>query len=178
MNILSSAQAQRDYIARETHDIERFTCVRFVPRTSEVDFIEIINGGGCWSWLGRVGGRQELSMQSPGCFWEGTMIHEWYHALGYDHMHNHIDRDRYVNIHWENIQAGMESQFHTVDPQWFYNFGTSYDLLSIMHYPRWAFSSNGRDTITPREPGFLDIIGETGVQSSGDIARINNMYEC
>ena len=25
----------------------------------------------------------------------------------------------------------------------------SYDFNSIMHYPRWAFSRNGRDTIVP-----------------------------
>lgn len=88
----------------ELRIIERETCIRFVERTTEQDFVEIINGDGCWfvvytflitndfkysliiirSWLGRMGGRQELSMSRNGCIWDGTMVHEAIHALGYD----------------------------------------------------------------------------------------------
>lgn len=74
-----------------------------------------------------MGGRQEVSLQRNGCIWRGTPAHEAIHALGYDHMHNHIDRDNYVTIHWENIDADMAYNFETVDPQWFDNFGTGYD---------------------------------------------------
>lgn len=126
----------------------------------------------------RKGGRQELSMSRPGCLRTGTMAHEAIHALGYDHIHNSIDRDDYVEIFWENIQPEFHFAFDKVDPNWFNNFGTTYDLRSIMHYPRWAFSSNGRDAILPRDRSYSDIIGETRLISEGDVTRLLRMHEC
>ena len=37
------------------------TCVRFEPRQHEYDYISIENYDGCWSSLGRTGGKQVLS---------------------------------------------------------------------------------------------------------------------
>lgn len=51
-------------------------------------------------------------------------------------------------------------------------------VRSIMHYPKWAFTNNGYDTITPHDIVYLDIIGELPDISNGDIQRINNMYQC
>lgn len=104
-------------------------------------------------------------------------MHEVIHALGYDHMHNHIDRDDYVTIHWENILPESYSNFDKVDPQWFYNFGTPYDLMSVMHYPRWAFSYNGGDAIEPHDSHYMDKIGSPYL-SENDALRLNRMYNC
>ena len=57
----------------------------------------------CWSMVGMMGGRQEISLQSAGCMYHGTAIHEIMHALGFWHEHNRRDRDRYITIEWENI---------------------------------------------------------------------------
>lgn len=174
---LHTAQAEINWMITEFQAIERRTCIRFVQRTTQTDFVDIINGDGCWSWLGRIGGRQELSMRRPGCINPGIAIHEAVHALGYDHMHNHIDRDHFVRILWENIDPGFHFAFYTVDPQWFDNFGTPYDFRSIVHYARWAFSTNGRDTIQPFDMSYIDIIGATTL-SEGDVLRLNRMYQC
>lgn len=136
-NILE--QYHIDFLQREFRLIEAQTCIRFVERTTEVDFVEIVSDGGCWSWLGRLGGMQELSMDIDGCFWDGTGVHEAIHALGFHHMHNDIDRDRYVRIMWENIIPPFEDQFEMVNPVWYDNFGTPYDIISVMHYPRFVF---------------------------------------
>lgn len=164
-------------IKKEFTLIEHETCIRFVPRTTEDNFIEIIDGDGCWSWLGMVGGAQTLSLDRNGCVEHGIPIHETIHALGYDHMHNHIDRDNYVDIHWENIQPEYHTSFDKVDPQWFDNFGTPYDLLSVMHYPRWAFSYNGEDVIVPHDINYIDKIG-SAYMSKDDALRLNRMYNC
>lgn len=164
-------------MVNEFRTIEDRTCIRFVRRTNEIDFVDIINGGGCWSWLGRQGGRQEMSMSRPGCFFSGIAVHEAIHALGYDHMHNHADRDNYVRIFWDNIDRVYHHAFFIVDPDWFDNFGTPYDLRSIVHYARWAFSHNGADTIQPLNMNYIDIIGQTQL-SSGDVLRLNRMYNC
>jgi Astacin (Peptidase family M12A) len=157
--------------------IESRTCVRFVERTNQIDFVEIINGNGCWSWLGRIGGRQELSMDNSGCFWGGIAAHEYLHALGFDHMHNDVRRDDYVDIFFDNIHPDLHFAFEKVDPRWFSSFNTPYDLRSVVHYPRWAFSTNGEDAIVPHDLSYIDVIGN-GQLSDGDVVRINRMYQC
>jgi Astacin (Peptidase family M12A) len=102
-----------------------------------------------------------------------------------------------VKIYLENVNPNQVSNFNKVDPADHNNFGTPYDyrkhyfqqfihiycdhfsvsLVSIMHYPRQAFSKNGRDTIVPLDESFLNRIGASEL-SSGDVARIKNMYQC
>jgi hypothetical protein len=43
-----------------------------------------------------------------------------------------------------------------------------------MHYPRWAFSKNGKDTITPLQDY---PIGEAKELSAGDVAAVEALYE-
>ena len=49
-------------------DLEKYTCVRLVPRTTEVDYLMIGSGKGCHSRVGKIGGEQEVSYQKGGCF--------------------------------------------------------------------------------------------------------------
>lgn len=65
------------------NDLEAYTCVRFVERTHEEDFVHVYAGSGCHSHMGKIGGQQDLSLQKNGCFSRGTIIHEFIHALGY-----------------------------------------------------------------------------------------------
>jgi Astacin (Peptidase family M12A) len=63
--------------------IENATCIRFVPRAKQVDYIEFISGGGCYSNIGRIGGVQPVSLSVSGCFAKvGKAMHELIHALG------------------------------------------------------------------------------------------------
>lgn len=117
--------------------IESSTCIRFVERTNQIDFVDITNTLGCWSFVGRVGGRQEMSMSAEsGCFREGVAVHEMLHVLGFMHTQSRVDRDDYIEILWDNIWPGAEGNFEKVDPAFFENFNTPYDLRSVMHYPR------------------------------------------
>ncbi|CRK89170.1 CLUMA_CG002931, isoform A [Clunio marinus] len=167
-----------DWMLRQFTAISNSTCVRFVERTDEEDFVDIINGSGCWSWLGRMGGRQELSMKINGCFFSGTAMHEMIHAIGFHHMQINYDRDDYITINWENVNEDDKSAFNKVDPRYYSNFDTPYDYLSVMHYLKTAYSNNGKDVIVPNDKTFLDIIGRVGMLSAGDALRINRMYEC
>jgi hypothetical protein len=40
-------------------------------------------------------------------------------------MHNHVDRDNYVEIQWNNIRPQEHSNFKKDDPELFGNFGTN-----------------------------------------------------
>lgn len=149
-----------------------------MERTNHFDFVDIVNKPGCWSYLGRTGqGRQELSLSRNGCLFQGYPTHEIIHALGYDHMHNHSDRDSFVQIFWQNIFPEYRFSFYRVDSVFFDNFGTNYDLYSVMHYPSTAFSWNGQNTLVPFDNKFINLIGATTI-SSGDIQRLNRMYQC
>ncbi|GBN80647.1 Zinc metalloproteinase nas-4 [Araneus ventricosus] len=92
------------HIIREAMtEIERGTCIKFVRRKNEKDYIYITPFGGCWSYIGRKGLQQTLSLTVPLCINKGTIIHEFLHALGFWHEHSRSDRDEYIEILWENV---------------------------------------------------------------------------
>ncbi|XP_053276751.1 high choriolytic enzyme 1-like isoform X2 [Pleuronectes platessa] len=166
---------ERQKIDRAMKAFARKTCIRFVPRQNQYDYISIENRGGCFSSLGRVGGRQVLSLSRGGCIQNGIIQHEINHALGFNHEQTRSDRDGYVRINWENINQGMAYNFYKKDTN---NLNTPYDYSSIMHYGRTAFSiQRGRDSITPI-PNSNVRIGQRQGMSYWDIMRINRLYRC
>lgn len=83
--------------------------VDFVPRTNETDYILIVPSTGCASYIGRVGGVQELLL-AESCT-TGNTIHELLHALGSQHEHMRCDRDNYIEVLWQNIRPEWHDQF-------------------------------------------------------------------
>uniref|UniRef100_A0A915ANV2 Metalloendopeptidase n=1 Tax=Parascaris univalens TaxID=6257 RepID=A0A915ANV2_PARUN len=100
----------RAKIADVFEEYTKFTCIKFTPKTDEdYDYIHIFPDDGCYSMVGRVGGRQEVSLAS-GCLEKGIIIHELMHTVGFFHEQSRADRDDYVTILWENIQDGLSGQ--------------------------------------------------------------------
>ncbi|XP_028421560.1 high choriolytic enzyme 1-like [Perca flavescens] len=166
--------SEKQLIVSALQGFHSTTCIRFVPRTNETDYVSVENQSGCFSYVGKSGGAQLLSLQRPGCLYYGTIQHEFNHALGFWHEQSRSDRDNYVTINWTNI-----------DPQQVYNFNkqvtnnqnTPYDYSSIMEYARTAFSINGQDTIDPIPDSHVPI-GQSQSLSAWDIIRINKLYSC
>ncbi|KAJ7999368.1 hypothetical protein DPEC_G00193670 [Dallia pectoralis] len=150
------------------------TCVRFVPRGNQQDYLSYESQRGCFSGLGRTGGRQTVSLNSVGCIFNGIIQHETLHALGFQHEHTRSDRDQFVTINWSNIDRLDADNF---ERQVTNNLNTPYDYDSVMHYGRTAFSVNGKDTIAtipnPNVP-----IGQRAEMSPIDIQRVNKLYDC
>uniref|UniRef100_A0A8C2FRZ2 Metalloendopeptidase n=1 Tax=Cyprinus carpio TaxID=7962 RepID=A0A8C2FRZ2_CYPCA len=142
-------------------DISSATCVKFVPRTHEANFLNIQSRTGCWSYLGMIGGSQTVSLQSPGCMWSGVAAHELMHALGFVHEQSRSDRDHHVSILWENI---IDSK--CLKP-----------ALILSQCIQYAFSEDGGPTIIPKPDPYIPI-GQRDGPSPTDIHKINILYNC
>ncbi|KAK6644309.1 hypothetical protein RUM43_000576 [Polyplax serrata] len=168
---------ERGVIAAAFHDYQTKTCIRFVPRTQQRDYIYILKGSGCSSLVGRNGHKQQVSL-GPGCVYKGVIIHELMHATGFWHEQSRPDRDDYVVVLWQNIIPGMEFNFNKYDWNTVQGLGVSYDTGSVMHYTRNSFSRDGRSpTIIPRH-GDGDFLGQRIGFSEKDLIKINKLYEC
>ena len=161
------------------NEIQSKTCLRFSPiNIYDIDYIRIINGVGCSSYVGRIGNSQDVTLQRNGCISKGTAMHELIHAIGFKHQHSHYERDQKITILWNNITPGKEHNFDITSSSSYSNYETAFDIGSIMHYKDDAFGINGKKTIQAKNPADQNKMGQRSAMSTGDIIRINNMYEC
>ncbi|XP_065051141.1 uncharacterized protein LOC135680862 isoform X2 [Rhopilema esculentum] len=159
------------------NDINTKTCIQIKPRTTEPSYVHFLKGGGCWSLIGRVGGKQQISVGS-GCGHKGVVIHELMHAIGFWHEQSRPDRDKYVKVIYENVLDGYSSQFKKYDKGEIDSLGSPYDYNSVMHYGPRAFSKNGRDTIELVNATFPVKLGQRSGLSDTDIKQIALLYKC
>ncbi|KAF1393211.1 hypothetical protein PFLUV_G00036150 [Perca fluviatilis] len=166
--------AERNFITNSLLTFHKSTCIRFVPRTTQQDYLSFFSGNGCWSYVGRQRGVQQVSLLKNGCLYTNIVQHEVLHALGFHHEHARSDRDSYVSINTANIQPGFESNFVKVATN---NLGTPYDFNSVMQYGNNFFSKNGLPTIIAKaNPN--RVFGTAVQMSANDIARVNKLYRC
>ncbi|XP_078110462.1 hatching enzyme 1.2-like [Sander vitreus] len=99
--------AELNIIINSLLTFHQYTCIRFVWRTTQQDYLSFFSGTGCWSYVGRQGGVQQVSLLKNGCLYTSTVQHEVLHALGFHHEHVRSDRDTYVSILTANIQPGQ-----------------------------------------------------------------------
>ncbi|VDN05404.1 unnamed protein product [Thelazia callipaeda] len=165
----------RSVIAAAMEEYAMRTCVRWVPRSiDDYDYIYIVPDRGCYSMVGRTGGKQTISL-GTGCIQKGIIMHELMHAVGFFHEQSRNDRDDHISVLWENIQPGMQGQFEKYDHGIIDSLGISYDYDSIMHYGPRAFSRNGQPTLVPKIPA---VIGQRLRFSNLDLLKINKLYDC
>uniref|UniRef100_F6VIM9 Metalloendopeptidase n=2 Tax=Xenopus tropicalis TaxID=8364 RepID=F6VIM9_XENTR len=166
---------ERDIIRAAMDEVTVLTCIQFVTYNNESDYLRIRPYDGCWSYIGRVGGAQDVSLMKTGCLHHGVIQHELLHSLGFQHEQCRSDRDNYININWDNISHDKERNFLKMNTQ---NLGSPYDYLSVMHYGKFAFATNsGKPTLEPKgNPSAM--IGQRVGLSSLDVEKINRLYQC
>ncbi|XP_052890314.1 hatching enzyme 1.2-like [Anopheles moucheti] len=178
----SFSSTELEFINGAMREFERHTCVRFRRRRAgqDVAYVSIDNSdAGCWSDVGRGVERTVLNLQSGCATSLTTPVHEMMHTLGFYHEHNRHDRDRYVTILYENMlpDKALQSNFDLVNPANTTTFNVPYDLGSIMHYRRDAFSKqpNTLDTMRAKVPWDGEL-GQRNSLSWYDALLINIMY--
>ncbi|XP_035219865.1 astacin-like metalloprotease toxin 5 [Stegodyphus dumicola] len=168
-----------DFIMRGAFDeYKKKTCIRFIPRTTEKDYIRIFPGQGCYSHVGKTGNQQPVSL-GQGCGWTGTVIHELGHAIGFYHEQNRSDRDDWLIIYWENVKEGMADQFFKLKPNQ-NQLLTPFDYDSVMLYGSYTFSKDRKNlkTMVGKDGRFLQEVTFKKGLSPSDVIRIKKLYKC
>jgi len=198
---------ERATIAAGMKMVEDNSCIRFVARTNENDYVDIIpGGGGCYAQVPyRTGrGRMEIGLQRNGCVYEKVVVHELLHSLGFMHEMNRPDRDTYITINWSNIVNSGAAQFYKDEwvgttptlPEcddsgnsdgtdysgcysgWFTDAcQLGYDYTSIMHYGLTSFAIDSSQWVMTPVDTSVTFTGNS-VLSALDIAKMECLYYC
>uniref|UniRef100_A0A182Y8F8 Metalloendopeptidase n=1 Tax=Anopheles stephensi TaxID=30069 RepID=A0A182Y8F8_ANOST len=165
---------------------EERTCVRFVPRSDELQYITITNRPeGCYSYVGRSPDPMfnQLNLQTPSCMQEvGTPVHEMMHTLGFLHEQSRPDRDDFIEIFPQNLRPEYQ------DPQFIAinfgkyegpdgtDYGVPYNYGSVMHYSRLAGAASlANPVLNNKQPFFGDFGSEAGL-TDGDVQQLIARY--
>ncbi|XP_049907060.1 high choriolytic enzyme 2-like [Epinephelus moara] len=105
------SRRERCAIIQGLRSFAESTCIRFTPLRRQEDFLEIQSRSGCYSYVGRRGRGQVVSLMRHGCIFLGIIQHELLHALGFNHEQTRSDRDKHVRIIRENIIRGWLALF-------------------------------------------------------------------
>ncbi|XP_050032328.1 astacin-like metalloprotease toxin 5 isoform X1 [Dermacentor andersoni] len=173
----SSLGRYTEMIRQAIDEIEGKTCLRFVPRTTQRDYITIYRGSGCYSGIGRLGRSQPVSL-GFGCLYKGTMVHELLHAAGFFHEHSRSDRDIYIDVFTENAKEGTQKQFEKLE-SWQNRLLTPFDVNSVMLYGSYAFAK-APDLVTmlAKDGGYLTEVYDKPGMSADDVVRVKKLYKC
>lgn len=137
------------------------------------DYIEVIDGDGCWSALGRQGGKQFLCLD-PTWAKVGNAMHELGHAIGLLHEQCRKDRDQYVNIITSNIQPDKLHNFEKSNV--YHEMTTDFDYNSIMMYGSASFPIDWtKPTITKKDGSY--IVEQRSYLSASDLQAIKAIYK-
>ncbi|CAJ0596081.1 unnamed protein product [Cylicocyclus nassatus] len=170
-------------ITRAMKRIEANTCIRFRTRKNERDYIEIQNqrGQGCYTSVGRPGGKSVLMLEAgyeETCMETEIVLHELLHVVGLWHEHMRYDRDKYIKVHYENIDRGYWSQFEKVSPYEATTFNVPYDYKSVMHYDKNSFAKPGKISMETLDRRYQDVIGNAKDASPNDYRKVCEIYGC
>ncbi|RCN49550.1 astacin [Ancylostoma caninum] len=172
----SASEKVRSVFRKGAKEWEKDTCIDMRENSTATDRIRVFAEKGCWSYVGRIGRKQDLSL-GRGCESIGTAAHELGHALGLFHTMSRHDRDSYITLNTHNIKPDWLDQFTKQTVHTNENYGITYDYGSIMHYGGTSASHNRKPTMVPFDTKHQETLGSPFI-SFYDLLMLNTHYNC
>lgn len=147
------AESEVQIIEKAMKGISSQTCIKFRRSSNpkEKKAVMVRAKFGCETAFVGYWKRNNEVRLSKACMKEKFIQHELLHVLGFVHMQSHPKRDKYLKINMENVMDEYKGQFELMKDA--VDYGTGYDYYSIMQYPSFAFSRNGKATMVPLQKG-------------------------
>jgi len=158
-------------------------CIAYTPydpvKDKGMEYVWFYPGEGCESPVGAPhdDSNRHVSLASA-CMERGVVQHELIHILGFWHEQSRTDRDKYVEIKWENIEDGICDNFKMYADPIDDAMGLPYDYHSIMSYKSTAFTKNGKDTIVPKNDLPASVLGQRKKPTDIDLMKVRLRYNC
>jgi len=166
-------------------EIEKHTCIRFVPYTNQASHIEIYAGAACFTTgVGmQKGEKLQVSLSSTSCMVPRIVIHELFHAIGLHHEQSRYDRDNYLTIRYENLlnnDSYSRWQLRPVNETESTFYDIPYNYASIMHYDAWSLGNGkvGAFVMEPKNLYYLSVMGYAQKANQTDWEKIRRIYDC
>ncbi len=156
---------------------EKVANIEFIESGEETSDVYHISP--CVYWSSTVGSNNkenqicvDKAAKSKGDMLKFAM-HELGHGLGLTHEHQRPDRDEYIIVDWEFIEAKGKFDYKIVNNP-LIDLDSEYDCKSIMHYRGYEYSTDGESTIQFKDKSSIDCMG-FGLTEL-DIAKIQLIY--
>ncbi|KAI6195105.1 Metalloendopeptidase [Aphelenchoides besseyi] len=165
--------------------IEISTCIRFQyfptkPAGNHIVYLKIATPTFCGlSYIGKISPANPIYLSFACGDPIGVVIHETLHALGVNHEHLRIDRDKYISMNWDNINPQYFDYFAVSDPLSYTSYGVPFDFESIMMYgPYTGAVDPNRPSIQPKDDDGTKFakMGQRKRLSKTDIQLLDKMY--
>ncbi|KAK6726195.1 hypothetical protein RB195_004488 [Necator americanus] len=174
----SATNSMRSVFLKAAKEWSSQTCIDFHEDVVGMgpNRIKVFKEKGCWSMVGRLPRPQELSL-GRGCDTIATAQHEIGHALGFFHQQARHDRDDYIVFNSDNVVPQYLDQFKKQSKETNDNYGLTYDYGSTMQYGSTSGSRNGKPTMVPKDPKYIETLGSPFI-AFYDLLAINTHYKC
>lgn len=174
---IPKAESEFPIVEHAMKNISAQTCIKFRRTSNRLEKQCIIQRkpkSTCYASVGfPMKGYNYSHLNLPkGCMVHKGIQHELLHTLGFFHMHNVPDRDKYVKVLYKNIKQNFHYNFKIYSVA--KNLGFEYDYHSLMHYNPRDFSANGKRTIETRQKGVT--VGGAKGMSEIDVKKLNRLY--
>ena len=172
--LIDSNISNPDQIRQALEVFNRLTSLKFIEHSNQKDGLVFTKTDGISkSYIGKVGGLQPIWIAANAD--TSTVIHEVMHALGFIHEQNRFDRDKYIQVQFENIEDEYKYNFEILNGEFMKMSGLSkFDFESTMIYPPEMFAKGGQSTMRAKTSRIE--IRPSQTLSPLDIQRINRMY--
>lgn len=152
-------------------------CVMYVPRSSEDDYVHIswTNDTHGSASVGRIGGRQDITVDSTSRRGHDDNLFSLMVTLGLVPEIMRTDRNTYININITNVAT--TEPFRILTGEGSSTFGQPFDYESILLQTPYTYALDATYPVTSAtEPGH--VLGQSVSLTTGDATLLQQAYGC